>query len=45
MYPGAASSRLGAYRKRAAAALPEKAAMASIERFDPLRGWLLDLLD
>jgi len=33
------------YRKRAVAALPEKAAIPSIERFDPLRGCLLDLLD
>jgi hypothetical protein len=34
-----------AHRKRAIAALPEKAAVASIKCFDPLRGYLLYLLD
>ena len=34
-----------AHRKRAIPALPEKAAIASIKFFDPLRGYLLYLLD
>jgi hypothetical protein len=34
-----------AHRKRAIPALPERAAVASVKRFDPLRGHLLYVLD
>ena len=34
-----------AYRKRAVATLPEKAAIPSIKRFDPFRGCFLYLFD
>src|SRR5438128_3399691 len=34
-----------AHRKRTVAALPEKAAVARVKRFDPFRGCFLHLLD
>jgi hypothetical protein len=34
-----------AYRKRAVAALPEKAAIPRVELFDPFRRYFLNLLD